>query len=144
MNERELQDHERGMKSQAEGRWGEDLAAHQLESEGWKIVGRNVRPFFFDRRCEIDLIARQGDGIVFVEVKTRRTRTEWSPALLGIDRRKKKVLLKACGAWLRKAKWDGNFRFDVVEITGEKDSPTPPTVEHYENVPLFPYRFRFR
>jgi putative endonuclease len=49
------------------GAWGEDEAARALEARGWRIVERNYR---FGRR-EVDLIARRGDLIAFVEVKTR-------------------------------------------------------------------------
>jgi putative endonuclease len=50
------------------GAWGEGVAAVFLEQNGYRIIGRNVRP---DRRDEIDIIARIGASLVFVEVKTR-------------------------------------------------------------------------
>lgn len=57
------------------GRWGENLAASHLEAAGYTIVARNWRC----RGGEIDLIAQDGDDIVFVEVKTRRGQTYGAP-----------------------------------------------------------------
>jgi len=50
------------------GEFGERIAAHRLEASGMQIVARNVRT----RGGEIDLIAHDGDDVVFVEVRTRR------------------------------------------------------------------------
>ena len=55
---------------QSLGRLGEDLAAQYLAEQGFAILARNVRTPY----GEIDLLAQQGDLVVFVEVKTRRTR----------------------------------------------------------------------
>lgn len=52
------------------GRWGEQLAAQHLEQQGYKILERNWRC----RRGELDLVAKAGEILVFVEVKTRRGR----------------------------------------------------------------------
>ena len=50
------------------GDFGERVAAHRLESAGMRIIGRNVRI----GRIEADIIAEDGDDLVFVEVRTRR------------------------------------------------------------------------
>lgn len=50
------------------GDFGERVAAHRLESMGMRIVGRNIR----SGRIEIDVVAEDGDDVVFVEVRTRR------------------------------------------------------------------------
>ena len=50
------------------GEWGEGLAVAFLKRAGYTVLGRNVRP---DRRDEIDVIVRNSDTLVFVEVKTR-------------------------------------------------------------------------
>ena len=54
------------------GVWGEEVAARFLRNHGWEVIGRRVRPCRRDRRCEIDVIVRSGDGatVAFVEVKT--------------------------------------------------------------------------
>ena len=128
-----------------QGRWGEDRAAAFLETKGWKIVGRNVRPCPEDQRCEIDLIAQSRDGgmVVFVEVKTHAQRTAWHNRLSGVDRRKRKNLLRACANWITRNRWHGGFRFDVVEVWGSRENKTPPEIDHVENVPLFGPNWRF-
>lgn len=50
------------------GRWGEDLAARELRRRGYEVLERNQRV----GRGEVDLVARQGETVVLVEVKTRR------------------------------------------------------------------------
>ena len=121
------------------------MAADFLERRGWKIVGRRVRPCVRDRRCEIDIIVRSRDGrdIVFVEVKTHAARSEKSSPLWGVDRRKKNALLRACANWVMKEKWRGNFRFDVIQIYGRRAGTSPPEIDHFENVRLFPPKWRF-
>ncbi len=135
---------ERGMRSVRRGQWGERLAEAFLKRRGWRTIERNSRPCKDDARCEIDLVMStpQG-GVVFVEVKTHGRRTAWSNRFQGIDRRKKRVLLRACANWVMRQHWHGNFRFDVVEIWGSEDSPTPPEIDHIENVRLFGANWRF-
>jgi len=57
------------------GRWGENFAAQHLEAQGYVILTRNWRC----RGGEIDLVAQDGDDIVFVEVKTRRGQSYGAP-----------------------------------------------------------------
>lgn len=132
-------------ESVAQGGWGEAVAEAFMSAHGWKIVGRRVRPCRRDRRCEIDLImrTRDGTGIVFVEVKTHSRRSPYAGRLWRIDRRKKNILLRACSNWILSERWRGNFRFDVIEVYGRRGSTTPPEIDHMENVPLFPPKWRF-
>lgn len=65
------------------GRIGEDLAAHYLEQQGYEIVDRNYRT----RYGEIDIVALDGEALVFVEVKTRRSYA-MGAGILAIDERK--------------------------------------------------------
>jgi Holliday junction resolvase-like predicted endonuclease len=127
------------------GKWGEDIATCFLRNHGWDIIGRRVRPCRRDRRCEIDVIARSRDRhtVVFVEVKTHAMRSPHAAPLWGVDRRKKNVLLRACANWILREKWHGNFRFDVIQVFGRRTSPRPPEIDHFENVPLFPAKWRF-
>ncbi|HKK52068.1 MAG TPA: YraN family protein [Myxococcota bacterium] len=110
------------------GRQGEAVAAEFLEGRGYRIVGRNVRA----DRVEIDLIARRGVLLVFVEVKTRRSLKMGSPAE-AVDARKQRRLRRGASAWLssRPASARGvrRLRFDVVTclhegLAGPADEPS--------------------
>ena len=135
----------RGHENARIGKWGEDIAACFLRNHGWDIVGRRVRPCKRDQRCEIDVIARSHDKqtVLFVEVKTHAMRSPRAAPLWGVDRRKKNVLLRACANWIMREKWHGNFRFDVIQVFGRRTGPNPPEIDHFENVPLFPPKWRF-
>lgn len=135
---------QQGRANAVRGAWGEDVAAQYLRTRGWRIVGRNVRPCKNDRRCEIDLVMRDEERrIVFIEVKTHLRKSPREGRLARIDRRKKLVLLRACANWVMRNRWHGNFRFDVVEVYGSPAGETPPEIDHIENVPLFPPKWRF-
>ncbi len=121
------------------GERGERLAGAFLEKQGFAVVARNWRSPR-DRRDEIDLICRDGEIVVFVEVKTRA-----AGALVAgyhaVDTRKKSVVLRAAKAYLRKLNpRPHTYRFDVVEVSIVPNGA--PEVRHYENVELFPKHFR--
>ena len=128
----------------ARGRRGEEAAAAFLAARGWTVLERNARPCALDQRCEIDLVIQSRDkrSVVFVEVKTHRARSPRAGRLWRVNRRKKNVLLRACTNWILRKKWHGNFRFDVVEVYGTP-AGGPPEIDHVENVPLFPPKWRF-
>jgi len=138
-------DDARGRRSALQGEWGEGVAANFLAGRGWRIIGRRVRPCRLDRRCEIDIVAFEpaANRVVFVEVKTHAVRSRYATRIWGVDRRKKRVLLRACATWIKRSKWHGNFRFDVVEVYGSHDSADPPAIDHVENVRLFGDNWRF-
>ncbi|UCF67670.1 MAG: YraN family protein [Acidobacteriota bacterium] len=98
--------------STARGRRAESLAARYLFAQGMTILARNVRA-----GCgEIDLIARDGDQIVFVEVRSRRRGARFAAAAT-IDRIKRQRLVAAASAWLaRHGMSRASCRFDVVAI----------------------------
>lgn len=97
------------------GRGGEDAACAFLEGLGYRIVGRNVRC----GRGEIDAIARDGDTVVFVEVKARRGRTHGS-AVSAVNARKRKQLRALAEDFLQFAPAGTKARFDVLAIDGER------------------------
>ena len=68
-------------RAEARGRWGETIAAWWLRLQGWRILAMRVRT----PMGEVDLIARRGRTVAFVEVKTRATTAELD---LAIDRRR--------------------------------------------------------
>src|SRR5438132_12088484 len=95
------------------GARGEKLASRFLRRQGYKILYRN----FKDRRGgEIDIVCRDGDTLVFVEVKTRGTE-EFGRPVEAVDRQKQMRVSKGGLAWLRLLdNPDIVFRFDVVEV----------------------------
>ena len=95
------------------GDFGERTAAAHLEAKGYRIVGRKFRV----RDAEIDLIARDRDAVVFVEVRTRRGAYP-GMAALSITRTKAKKLLVAADRYLEQhpEAADSPLRIDVVAI----------------------------
>ena len=109
-------------RRQALGRRGEDLAAAQLVRDGYRVVDRNYR-------CplgEIDLVARDGESVVFVEVKTRSSRA-FGTSAEAVSRSKQARLLRLADCYLRE-RGLGNppCRFDVVAVDAAWE---PPLVE---------------
>jgi putative endonuclease len=95
------------------GARGEKLAAQYLRRQGFKILYRNFRG---RTGGEIDLVCRDRDTLVFVEVKTR-TREDFGRPLEAVNTQKERRISMGALAWLRLL---GNpdifFRFDVVEV----------------------------
>ena len=110
------------------GAQGETIAAAHLEAQGMRIVDRN----FHTRYGEVDLIAEQGDAIVFVEVKTRRTRAYGTPEE-SVTPRKRERLLKTAQTYLQEHGLDQRaWRIDVVAITLQANGPA--VINHVEAV----------
>jgi putative endonuclease len=105
------------------GRTAERLAAEDLAARGYSIVGRNVR--VPGVRGEIDIIARHGRTLVFVEIKARSAGARQGPEdpVLMVDRRKQAKLRSLAAAWLAAQESDGrpratgSIRFDVIGVT---------------------------
>lgn len=101
------------------GSAGERLALTYLARMGWEILQTNFRC-----RCgEIDIVAREGDCIVFVEVRTRRGNADTNPAE-SVGHRKQQRLVRAAAEYLsRRDMWGKPCRFDVVEVVLAKGAP---------------------
>ena len=94
------------------GKAGEEAAVQFLRQHGYRILERNYRCRF----GEIDLIARDGRMLAFVEVKTRRSQT-YGPAAAAVTLQKQRHLIKASQAYLiHRKKADEFCRFDVVTV----------------------------
>lgn len=89
----------------------EALARRYLESHGLRHVAHNVRC----RHGEIDLVMRDDQVLVFVEVRYRRSE-RFGGAVASIDRRKQARLIAAAGFYLQRHPTDLPCRFDVVAI----------------------------
>ena len=98
---------------QALGRWGEDLAVRHLEAEGLEVVARNWRC----REGELDLVARDGGVLVFVEVKTRTSARFGAPAE-AVTPRKAARIRRLSQRWLAEVRppYVAELRFDVVSV----------------------------
>ncbi|MGN0885528.1 MAG: YraN family protein [Candidatus Spyradenecus sp.] len=98
------------------GAWGEAWAAQYLRAHGCQILARNCRP---TRHLELDLIARHGRTLLFVEVKTRRSET-YGPPRLALTPAKRNHLRKAATAYLAQHGLLAAtaYRFDAVEVIG--------------------------
>ncbi|MGD1043890.1 MAG: YraN family protein [Bacteroidota bacterium] len=101
-----------------QGKAGEDLAARFLEQNGLKIIERNYR---FERG-EIDLIAEEGDELVFVEVKARRSTVFGSPEDAVTEEKQEQVHAVAEGYLFEHDIDNRPCRFDVVAIEFKNDA----------------------
>jgi putative endonuclease len=98
---------------QALGKQGEDWALKLVNRLGYRLIERNYR----NPLGEIDIIARDGDCLVFMEIKTRRGRSV-AYAKEAVDKRKKRTLSKAALAYMKENDCcDAKARFDVVAIS---------------------------
>ena len=95
------------------GREGEDIAARHLRKCGYKILRRNFRA---PGGGEVDLVCRDGETLVFAEVKTRRSEELGRP-LDAVHRKKQALIRRGALYWLRLLEMpDVTFRFDVIEV----------------------------
>ena len=101
------------------GPQAESLAAAFIESKGLTVLARNYRC----RLGEIDLVARDGQTTVFIEVR-RRTSSAFGGAAASITSAKRQRLLKAARHYLSRLNTLPPCRFDAVLIEGE-----PPRIE---------------
>jgi putative endonuclease len=110
------------------GKRGENLACQFLRKNGYKILYRNFRG---RTGGEIDVVCRDRDTLVFVEVKTR-TREDFGRPFEAIDRDQRKRISRGGLAWLRLlGDPDILFRFDVVEVIIAEGAP--PRLELIQN-----------
>jgi len=113
------------------GKKGEDMARDYLVAKGYGILDLNWR----HGRKEIDIVARQGNEIVVVEVKTRTENYAEEP-WKAVDNGKIKNIVEVADSWLRIHKVDLEARFDVISIMLKKDGSH--TLEHFEGAFLPP------
>ena len=117
------------------GRKGEDLAASALDRKGFRILARNYRRPF----GEIDIIARDGNCVAFVEVKTRRAAGVYTPAE-AITRRKQVQIARVAQEYLAANRLlDTPSRFDVVTVVIEADGSH--RIEHFADAFNLPESF---
>jgi putative endonuclease len=100
------------------GEIAEDLVARRLAAVGWEIVERNART----RYGELDIVARDGSALVFIEVKGAREGTSLGPEkpILAIGTRKQRQVRRLATAWMSERREQppyAEIRFDAVGVT---------------------------
>jgi putative endonuclease len=114
------------------GRLGEELAVDYFRQPGMLVLDRNWRPQRANLRGELDLVVRDEDTLVIVEVKTRRCLAFGSPAE-SVTRRKLRALHSLALAWLDQRQVHApRMRFDVISITVPPAGQ--PVLEHLRGV----------
>ena len=94
------------------GRQGEDLACGELRRRGYAILARRFRT----RHGEIDIVARDGDVLVFVEVKARSSRG-FGGAIGAVTPRKRRQVIAMAQRYMARVGWAARpCRFDVVAV----------------------------
>ena len=111
------------------GLWGERLAAAFLKRKGLKVIGKRIR---VGPKDELDIVARDDNTLIFVEVKTRKNSDFGRPAS-AVDRRKIQNLSRAAMGYVRRLRKKPSYvRFDIVEVLGQPGG-MPPEINHIEN-----------
>lgn len=106
---------------------GEDIAVDLLKSKDYKIIERNFR----FGHGEIDIIAKDGEILVFIEVKTRKN-LEFGQPEYAVTKNKQQQIRKISEAYLYEKKiMDVDCRIDVIAILLKKN--LPPQINHIEN-----------
>jgi putative endonuclease len=115
------------------GRAAEDLVAARLASAGWELLERNVRT----RYGELDIVALDGQALVFVEVKAGRMGSAFGSErpVLSIDWRKQLRIRRLATAWMserRGVRHYAEIRFDAVGVSFDRGGRLV-DLEHIEN-----------
>ncbi|MEM1221737.1 MAG: YraN family protein [Verrucomicrobiota bacterium] len=118
------------------GQFGEDLAAvHCRRVLGYRVITRNWR----HQKGEIDLVCRDAEVLVFIEVRSRSAEAAVS-GYNSVDPAKKDVLRKVFRSYLKQLPQPPkHFRFDIIDIALVENGESE--VRHYKNVPLFHKHF---
>lgn len=114
-------------QKQSLGRWGEERAAEYLQQKGYEILERNIRTEY----GEIDLLARDGATLVFIEVKARSTQAYGHPEE-SVSLIKQQHMSDAAESYLQAhPELDGDWRIDVIAV--RRRPQQPPEFLHVEN-----------
>ena len=111
--------------NQRVGRWGEEAAVTFLRQYGYEILARNTRTPY----GEIDIIARQGEVTIFVEVKTLTTSKHFFPEQ-NVTARKREHMLACAESYAAENALE-HWQIDVIAIEGKQGME--PKITHFEN-----------
>jgi putative endonuclease len=97
------------------GAWAEEIAWQHIQQQGWQLVERN----FFCKGGELDIIARKGQVLAFIEVKYRKRHT-MGGAIASLSLTKKRHLIHSAKVFLQRFPSLSNLdcRFDLIAISG--------------------------
>jgi Holliday junction resolvase-like predicted endonuclease len=109
------------------GTWGEKVAIEYLRDQGYVILERD----WHSGHRDIDIIAQQGQVIVFVEVKTRRY-SDIIPPEQAVDWKKRRNLRQAINHYVKYKRIDNPIRFDIITVVGSLGVPHP-VINHIED-----------
>jgi putative endonuclease len=93
------------------GNAGEQAASRFLEQEGYVVVEKNYRY----KKAEIDIIARKDKLLIFVEVKTRTSKSFGEPEE-AVSQSKINLILMAAESYIEAINWEYDIRFDVIAV----------------------------
>ena len=110
------------------GNIGEDYIARYLKKNGYKIVERNMRNYF----SEIDIIAKNKEYIIFVEVRTRSTDCILPPAA-AVDYKKRRKIVYAVQCYLKDNSIKIQPRIDIAEVYLNKSTYKVERMNYIEN-----------
>jgi putative endonuclease len=111
------------------GDFGQQIGREFLDRRGYRVIASN----YFGPEGEIDLVAQQGQQLVFIEVKTRLS-TNYGWPEEAIDRKKITKLLKTVGHYLvEKEVADDNFRLDCLAVAIDRAN-LKAQIRHYKNI----------
>ena len=108
------------------GALGEQIAVDYLIERGYQIIERN----WSNGHKEIDIIAKDGDTIVIVEVKTRRSTYLVEPEI-AVDVYKQRNLIWAANSYVNRNQYDNDVRFDIISIVIDRNNEK--RIEHIED-----------
>ncbi|MBQ9408640.1 MAG: YraN family protein [Clostridia bacterium] len=98
------------------GNDGEDFACAYIREQGMKILARNFR----FGRDEIDIVAKDGDAVVFIEVKARQSTVMGRPEEAVTAAKRRAIIHAATGYLKQNGLLDSRIRFDVAAICGQE------------------------
>lgn len=108
------------------GRGGEAVAARYLEKNGYEILEKNYRIL----GSEVDLIAKKGEILSFIEVKTRGSDDFGMPEEF-VDERKQRKIIRAAKVFIgRKIYEDFYVRFDIISVLNRDEGPEINHIKH--------------
>ena len=111
------------------GKWGEDLAADYLRDKGYVIIDRDWKSGHHD----LDIVAKEDETLVIVEVKTRRNRLFGNPEE-AVDYRKLRSLQMAINHYIKYRHINGDSRLDIITVVGTVGEE--PEIEHIKDVSM--------